>query len=81
MGLVGFLAAEPVDRAVGQYLLEQKRQFVGGFVAVVFDQPHHAVLNDVQGGLFVADMVEAALESPRFNAFEEVRYFCGCCQT
>jgi hypothetical protein len=26
-------------------------------------------------------MVETALESPVFNAFEEVRYFCGCCQT
>ena len=81
MCLVGFLAAEPVDRAVGQYFLKQKRQFAGGFVAVVFNQLHHAVLNDIQSRLFVAHMVETALESPVFNAFEEVRYFCGCCQT
>jgi hypothetical protein len=24
---------------------------------------------------------KAALERPVFNVFEEVRYFCGCCQT
>ena len=72
MGLLGFLAAEPVNGAVRQDFLEKKRQFANGFVTVVFYQLQHAVLNDVQCGLFVADMVDTALESPVLNAFQEV---------
>jgi hypothetical protein len=38
-------------------------------------QPHHALLHDVQCGLFVAHLVGGTLEGPSLNAFEKARQF------
>jgi hypothetical protein len=46
----------------------------------VLGQLDHAVLHDVQGGLLVADMENAALEGALFNVFEECRQFLFCGQ-
>jgi len=75
-----FLPTEPVERAIRQDPLEQHRQFVGRLVPVVLSQLHHAVLHDVQGGLLVAHVIDRALESPLFDALEEVGEFLFGCQ-
>jgi hypothetical protein len=46
----------------------------------MLSQFHHGVLNNVERGFLVADVVNAALESAFFNAFQEVRKFLVCCQ-
>ena len=76
--LPGFLPPEPVQDGIGQYALKQHGQLGQGFVAIALSQLHHAVLNDVQGGLFVPDMVEAALEGAAFHTAKEVgQFFVG----
>ena len=74
-GVAGLLPAEPVQGAVGQDPLEQHGQFGQRLVAVVLGQLHHAVLDDVQGGFLVANVVDRALESPFLDAFQEVGKF------
>ena len=67
-----FLPAKPVQRAVGQDAVKQHGQFRDRLVAIVLGQLEHAVLDDIQGRFFVTDVVERALESTFFHAFEEV---------
>ena len=73
--IVRFLAPKPVQCAVGQDAVKQHGQFIGGFVAVMRGQLHHAVLHDVQGRFFIAYVVERALEGAFFDAFEEIGKF------
>jgi hypothetical protein len=44
-------------------------------VAVVLRQLHHAVLHDVERRFFVPHVVDRALESASFDAFQEVGKF------
>ena len=71
-GIARLLPAEPVQRAVGQNALEQHGQFARRFVAVMFGQLEHAVLDDVQGRFLVANVVQRALEGTLVHALEEV---------
>ena len=73
--IVRFLAPKPVQCAVGQDAVKQHGQFIGGFVAVMRGQLHHAVLHDVQGRFLIADVVERALKGSLFNADEEIGEF------
>jgi hypothetical protein len=67
-----FLPSKPVQCAVGQDPVEQHGQLCNWLVAVMLCQFHHAVLHDIQGRFFVADVINRALESSFFYAFEEV---------
>ena len=46
----------------------------------MLSQFHHAVLDDIERCFFVSHVINAALESPFFNAFQEVRKFLFSCQ-
>ena len=70
-----FLTAKPVQRGVGQNALKQQGQLGGGLVAVVLGQLHHAVLHDVERRVFVAHMVERALERALFHAAQQIGEF------
>ncbi len=69
------LSPEPVERCVGEDALEQHGQLGDIFVAVVFAQFHHTVLNNVKRSLLIPHMVERALEGAFFNADQKVRKF------
>ena len=40
----------------------------------------HAVLNDVQRGVLIADVIDAAFERAFFHAFQEIGEFLFGCQ-
>jgi hypothetical protein len=65
------LTSKPIQSAVGQNALKQEWQLRGRFVTVMFDQFHHAVLNNVESSLFFPDMVEGTLKSALFYSLEE----------
>ena len=69
---VRLLTAKPVNGAVGEDALKQHGQLFSFLMAVVLHQLHHAVLDDIQSGFLIAYVVQAALECPFFNVFEEV---------
>jgi hypothetical protein len=72
-------APKPVHRRVRQNALEQQRQLGGGPVDVLFGQPDHRVLHDVEGGIFVPNGVQRPFEGALFDALEEVgEFFVGC---
>jgi hypothetical protein len=75
-GIARLLAAEPVQRAVGQDALEQHGQLFRRLVPIVLGQLDHAVLHDVQGGLRRA-RGNRALEGALFHVFEESDSSCS----
>ncbi len=71
-GVSGFLATEPVQGGIGQNSLKEHGQFGGRLVAVVRGQLDHAVLQDVERRLLIANVVKRALEGTFFGVLEEI---------
>jgi hypothetical protein len=71
-GIARFLASEPVQHGVGQNALEQQGKLRQGLVSVVGAQLDHAVLQDVQGRIFVPNMEKGALERLFFHVFQKI---------
>ena len=67
-GAACFSSAKPVQRRVGEDPLKQHWQFLRRFFSVMLCQFHHAVLNDVERGFIIPDMVERAFEGTLFYA-------------
>ena len=66
------MSPEPIKRAIGQNALEQHGQFGHGLVAIVFGQFDHAVLDNIQGSVFVSNVINAAFERTFLDALEEI---------
>jgi hypothetical protein len=54
---------------------KQHRQLGGGLVAVVLRELHHAVLHDIERRFFIPHVIDRALESASFDAFQEIGEF------
>ena len=59
---------------------EQRRQFLGGAVAIAFRKAQHRVLDDVERRLLVAHGENGLLEGAPLDAGEERRQFTSRCQ-
>ena len=81
-------AAIKVTNRVLEDALEQHGEFFRRPVAVFFGQFQHAVLNDVEGGLFFVNSKHGLLEGATFRCEQKVREFAlagqsenPCCKT
>src|SRR3972149_9287255 len=74
------LSAIVIPDRVLHNALEQHRQFLDRLVAVLFGELQHAILNDVQCSLLVANREHRLLERAPLYPGKKVRQFCAGCQ-
>ena len=68
----GARAAIKVADGVLQDTLKQERQFIDRIPTIFFGQTHHAVLNDIEGGILVAHSKHGLFEGAALDAGKKI---------